>query len=352
MTWAGLLGQLAKRKLGRIRRLSNYLVGKLLFVLFKGFCFLVKPRIILTYANHLKTDGVGAQLQRIFAIRSLAHNLGFGYQHTGIRSIAIHPLDPYQTLDEMEGFVKQLNFEFVMEDSNFDYHLKFRTVEVVSLSFGVLFSCTFNAIWKPGPVLIQCVEPYAVAELDPNLYSNLQSFLPNFHSLPCQQDVIGIHYRRGVGGFSVQAGEKISRELASGYFVSVAKKIATENSHGNSKIVVFTDAPSRDGTYRPPVDQLDLWSNSQRFTEGEMQLLGLDLNQIFEQVSSDVEIVYGGDPLDVIKRLSGMSYLVLSRSSFGYVAALLNKSGAIYFPSQFWHTPKKGWKVMKESDYE
>ena len=352
MTFVGLLGRLVRRTLGRIRRISNYLIGKFLFALLKRFCFLVKPRIVLTYANHLKTDGVGAQLQRIFAIRSLAHNLGFGYQHTEIRSVAIHPLDPYQTIDEMENFVKKLNAEFAMQDSDFDHHLEYRTREVISLSFSFLFSCAFKAILKPGPILIQCVEPYAVSELDPNLYSDLRSFIPNFHATPTQQHVIGIHYRRGVGGFSVQTGEKISRELTADYFVSVANKIVSENNNGNFRLVVFTDAPSTDGTYRPPVDQLDLWKSSQRFAEGEMQLLGLDLEQIFEKASPHVDIVYGGDPLDVIKRLSGMPYLVLSRSSFGYVAALLNGSGVIFFPSKFWHTPKRGWKVMNETDYE
>ena len=64
------------------------------------------------------------------------------------------------------------------------------------------------------------------------------------------------------------------------------------------------------------------------------------------------EFAFGGDPLDVIKSLASADHLILSRSSFGYVAAILNPKGQVYFPSQFWHVPMKGWQIIRESNYE
>jgi hypothetical protein len=338
--------------LGVARRVYRIVIGAFLFKLLKTLCKFLAPKIVLTYSNRIKPDGVGAQLQRIFAIRSLSHNLGLGYHHTGINSVAIHPLDPYQTMAEMQKFVVRLNAEFHMQDSKFNPESTYEVCEISSLNFRTLLVSISKSIRSNDYILIKCVEPYAVAELDSNLYANLLTFLPNYVALTSGDQSIGIHYRRGVGGFSIQAGESVSREISAAYFTSIAQEIIKFANGKKFKIIVFTDTPAIDSAFRPPVDQLELWKNSRRFNAGEMQLIGLDLDEIFHGVSTDVEIVYGGDPLDVLKNLASVQHLVLSRSSFGYVAALLNHNGNIYFPSKFWHIPKKSWKVIREDHYE
>ena len=338
--------------LGVARRAYRIVIGAFLFKLLKTLCKFLTPKIALTYADRIKPDGVGAQLQRIFAIRSLAHNLNLGYHHTGVNAVAIHPLDPYQTLAEMQKFVVRLNTEFYMQDSKFQPGSTYEVAEVSSLNFRVLLGYIFKSIRSNQSILIKCVEPYAVAELDSNLYSNLSRFLPNYVAHASVDRSIGIHYRRGVGGLSVQMGESVSREISARYFTSIAQEITKSANGKKFRIIVFTDTPSVDSAFRPPIDQLELWKNSPRFNSGEMQLIGLDLEEIFHEVSSDVEIIYGGDPLEALKTLASVQHLVLSRSSFGYTAALLNSTGNIYFPSKFWHIPKKGWKVVRETRYE
>jgi hypothetical protein len=83
-----------------------------------------------------------------------------------------------------------------------------------------------------------------------------------------------------------------------------------------------------------------------------MHVLGLDIEEVFREISADIKVLYGGDPLDVIKSLASADHLILSRSSFGYVAAILNQEGQVYFPSQFWHAPMKSWHIIRESSYE
>ena len=341
-----------KRHLAPIHRRNKAFVGSIVFRLLRFLCLVLKPKIVLTYSNSPKADGVGAQLQRIFAIRSLVDTLSLSYKHTPIDSVAVHPLDPYQTIEEMNVFVAKLNSEFLMQDSGFDKSQNFLNYEVRVLTFKRLFLLILRSFLTRKQILVQCVEPYPIAERDPKIYSSLLKFLPNYTPVRANTKTLGIHYRRGVGGLSVQSGEKISREIDSKYFRSIAKEIIKQTNGESLKLVIYTDSPASDVIFTPPPKQTALWENSRRFNGAEMQIIGLDLNQIFEGISSSMEVVYGGDPLEVIKALASVDHLVLSRSSFGYVAGLLNSHGKIYFPSEFWHVPKIGWRIIKEVDYE
>ncbi len=326
--------------------------GVLLFKFLKVCCILVKPKIALTYLNTIKADGVGAQIQRILAIRSLSASLNLGYLHTEIKSLAIHPLDSYQNDDEMAVFLLKLNHEFRMENSGVSSVEYLRELQTHTLTFSFLFSSILKAMFSTRQTLIKVAEPYPISEFDPDLYKGILRFLPNFVLPPKTGVVVAVHYRRGVGGFAVQRGERISREMPGNYFAALAKKIIDDHQISNPKLLVFTDSPTEDALFTPPNNQSHLWTNSTRFSEGRMHVLGLDVEEVFKEISADIKVLYGGDPLDVIKNLASADYLILSRSSFGYIAAILNTKGQVYFPSQFWHVPMKSWQIIRESIYE
>jgi hypothetical protein len=220
-----------------------------------------------------------------------------------------------------------------------------RLMHSLFLSYFPVFCSRF---FKRG----RLVEPYPVSEFDPNLYRGILHFLPNFVLPPKKASIVAVHYRRGVGGFAIQQGESVSREIPGNYFAAVAKEIIDATKHPGVKLVVFTDSPTEDFVYVPPTEQSHLWTSSPNFIQGKMQVQGLDVREVFSEVSDDVEVVFGGDPLEVIKRLASADHLILSRSSFGYVAAILNSKGRVYFPSQFWHVPMKGWHVVRELGYK
>lgn len=311
-------------------------------------CVLLKPKIALTYLNTSKADGVGAQIQRILAIRSLSASLHLGYLHTEINSLAIHPLDSYQNNEEMEVFLLKLNHEFWMHNSgeNLDEALCERQTDTLTFSF--LFSCVIKAKFLNKQILIRLVEPYPICEYDPNLYQGILHLLPNFVLPPKTGVIVAVHYRRGVGGFVVQQGERLSREIAGNYFAALVKEIINKHKGSDLKVVVFTDSPTQDVVYEPLDDQNHLWVNSPRFNQGKMYVQGLDVREVFRDVSADIQVLYGGDPLEVIRRLASADHLILSRSSFGYVAAILNNKGRVYFPSQFWHVPMKDWHIVRD----
>jgi hypothetical protein len=50
------------------------------------------------------------------------------------------------------------------------------------------------------------------------------------------------------------------------------------------------------------------------------------------------------DLKDTFTALVGSDILVTSRSSFSYIAAILNDGEIYYLP--FWHKPKKNWIII------
>lgn len=53
-----------------------------------------------------------------------------------------------------------------------------------------------------------------------------------------------------------------------------------------------------------------------------------------------------GDPLDAVRAMASADVLVVAKSSFSYVAALLSSGLVIYEP--FWHAPREGWVNMEK----
>jgi len=344
--------ELLKKLLRPVKLEIGRFYGALQFKFLKLSCRLLKPKIALTYWNTSKTDGVGAQIQRVLAIRSLSSSLHLGYLHTEIKSLAIHPLDSYQNDEEMEVFLLKLNHEFWMKNSEKSFAKNLREIEINTLTFSFLFSCVLKSVFSKWQFLIKLVEPYPISEHDPHLYIGIRQYLPNFILHPKTGVVVAVHYRRGVGGFAVQRGERISREIPGVYFARLTKEIIDAHQSTEIKLLVFTDSPTEDVTFTPPSSQSHLWTNSTSFSEGKMHVVGLDIKEVFRGIPVDVKVLYGGDPLEVLKILASADHLVLSRSSFGYVAAILNDKGKVYFPSKFWHAPMKNWRIIRESIYE
>jgi hypothetical protein len=56
------------------------------------------------------------------------------------------------------------------------------------------------------------------------------------------------------------------------------------------------------------------------------------------------ELHLNGDPLDALQNMISSDILVMSKSSFSYVAALMHPGPVIYEP--FWHRPMSHWHIM------
>lgn len=336
-------------KASNLRHLLRNFAGGLKFRLLRVACLILNPKIALTYDASVKPDGVGAQLQRILAIRSLAKNLNISYLHTPISSVAIHPLDPYQTQEEMKEFLDRLNSKFYMASDQLIEKSENFKMERPALTFPLLAGAIIRSFVKRKMIFISCAEPYSVSEFDLKKFDGISEFLPNFAGAENENFKIAIHIRWGVGGMAIQKGEKISRQITLDYYVKLLESILLGVKGDSISVTIFTDAPSKDVEFRIPSGQKDLWENSTSVNGDTMSVIGLDVENHFSRLGIEPQIVRGGDPLWAITEMANSDVLIMSRSSFSYVAGILNEGQGVYYPSSFWHKPLKNWHVMRES---
>jgi hypothetical protein len=64
--------------------------------------------------------------------------------------------------------------------------------------------------------------------------------------------------------------------------------------------------------------------------------------------SEGYEVYEGGSETEVWQTIVTADIVILSRSSFGMIPALVAKGKVIYTP--FWHYPIRGWDVVRDPD--
>ena len=320
-----------------LRRWSQiqYLFLKLVYKAFS-------PRIALTYDAISKQDGLGAQLQRILAIYSLSVDLRVSYIHTGLVDVAVHPLDSFKKKNEVNFFLKKVNRIFFIETMEAHSFVNARTYLIHSLSNLTLLAFLAKSLHSKNPIVLKITEPYKCSDLFPSMYEGVGSNLPFLNLDPIDKSTIGIHYRRGFGNFDIQKGEGSSRELEIATIVQKCNQIISDNNDISS-VCIFTDAVTSDSIFSPPVHQRSLWLTNENFNGENLVSKGIDVHSSFSSLNVPFTVVSGGDPLDSLISMAHFDVLILSRSSFGYVSALLTTRKQVWLPEDFWHPPLRSW---------
>jgi hypothetical protein len=313
-------------------------------------------KITLSYNEKAVSDGFGAQLHRVFSLANVANAFGFSFEKPKLESLTIHPLDKYKTMKEMRDYLDQINPMLFQGEYFGNKLMADRNFQVESLKLNFLFFLLVRSLFSRKKIRILCCDAHSVSDCFVNNYkAALRQFFPTllaWNETSKSKTEIVVHYRRGPGEFAVYPGQKISRELKIEYYLESISRIL-EASKFPLRIVVFTDAPKEKIAFRPPIHQAKLWEGSPGFSNGEVTYFGSDIEKyLFEELShkknlSDILILRESDPLSMIRRMSQARYLIISRSSLSYVAGLINLSGEIHYPPEFWHPKLRHWKFMR-----
>ena len=336
----------------RLRRVARKIIARSLDIPTFAITRIFGSHLTITYDNSAKKDGLGAQIQRVLAINALAKLLHISYFHSGLKDVAVHPLDPYQKPDEYFAFIKDVN-DFIQLPSDSPVELSissdFAAKRRIKSRYS-LVSAVFTSWWNKADTLYFLTEPYFIVDSWPSAYGNcvtqlfsgrLSQFFDSY------SDEIVIHYRWGVGGMAIQNGEKYPRELPIEYFTKVLDVIIQLNNNKKfERITILTDAPESEVVYEPPDDQIELWEGSPGFSNGQMFVKGANFFNIFNEYAEFIEVVRGGSALEAIKRMASARILIQGKSSLSYVAGLLNTTGDIYYPPNFWHPKMSKWKQL------
>jgi hypothetical protein len=106
---------------------------------------------------------------------------------------------------------------------------------------------------------------------------------------------------------------------------------------------LYTEVPSKTFVVTPGHHGIDNRVTVDTVVDPQMNLV-----DEFEEIPNLRKFI-NGDPIKALEGMCTADVLIMSRSSFSYVAAILSKQGIIiYHP--FWHSPLPEWVIATENN--
>jgi len=327
-----------KRKGTRLYMRLSLRVLRLLFFIFPGS----RRRISIGYLtqNPRHMDGLGAQLQRVIAVRGLAAYWGLSSWQPKIQKIAIHPLDGLDSNSSVAEYIQSVNV--LIDGKVLKSEEKIHYLE--NPGFFAILLVFLRTIVRRDHINLMLSLPFRFVDSLPDIYSlgayNYRERLKQHITLK-RAPGIAIHNRWATGSGVIQPGQNVSRSVSLDRFKSVLERRFKTLIFDD--LLLFTDAPSEAIRFVPDSKAQESWTETAGFDFRGIDILGQSKQEI-DLVFPDASIVRGGNPLETLANLSVAKTIVLSNSSFGYVAAILSSNSEVLIPKEFWHPPLKGWK--------
>jgi hypothetical protein len=291
------------------------------------------PHVAVTYANDKMQDGAGAQLQRMYGIYALSRALGVAYVHSPIEHLGYHGLLALENNAPSSGLLAECNRVFHIPS---DIELPETRVihEMQDADAGAIEAIKHAGSDGTNFHLIRICLPYPVTDRDPEAYRCVKALSP-FPYRGSEVFRLAIHVRRGE-----QYALGSDRMLPNSYYVSCALRFqAILKSLGVPFVCeLYTEVATKQFEVTPQHHGI-----SGRISHNVAY--GPDMNHLedFDAVPN-LERYINTDPVETLGRMATADALILSRSSYSYVAALLSQNGiVVYYP--FWHSAMKEWLI-------
>jgi hypothetical protein len=295
--------------------------------------------LVLTYDNEAMIDGAGAQLQRIYGTYAISRLLGVSYLHSPLAKVGYQGLSALQANAADPDYHHVFNKVFSLPsdvDPSASAVAGMPTLRLPNIS---LKEAEELIAWTGGrdagrPTLGRLAMPYGIADQFPDSYGACRQQSP--FTAPARDGRplrVALHVRRGE-----QIVLDADRMLPNRYYVGVARRVADalETLGLEYEIELWTEVPTGDFV----VGLYDHGING-RLAEPfavRAEMYGLEE---FNELPNLVHRI-NGRAIDCLEGLATADVLVMSRSSFSYVAAILNRSGVVlYHP--FWHSGMSAW---------
>lgn len=292
-------------------------------------------------------DGMAAQCQRRIALYSLTNFLNLNFCSTKIDDIIIAPTDDIKSQSQRSRYIKDVNTFFDFQNSPLPNSYKKYKVDL--LTSAKIFFFLLISIYSKSKIMLVVRNPYPVVDLVPNIYINYKKvFQEKFSQIresKRQKIKIAIHYRYPLS--ATKNPDSVDRHVSPQRIVDALIKFVPDFilNRKDYVLIICTDAPSKTGVYKPPRDQIDDFKIRGILQKEKIYFEKRNLlNTEFKLLSPD-KIIYGGNPLEAFKILLTSDYLFSGKSSFSYLAGILNKSQNVFIENNFWHSKLPGWKT-------
>jgi hypothetical protein len=189
---------------------------------------------------------------------------------------------------------------------------------------------------KPG--LVRLMLPHGIADQFPDCYDACKRISPFASAHRDGRALrVAVHVRRGE-----QVVLKSDRLLPNAYYVSVANNVAgvLDALELEYEIELWTEVPTKEFTVYPNDHGIfDRLAGPARITPEMYRLDDFDVLPNLVHCINDKAV-------DCLRGLATADILIMSKSSFSYVAAILNRNGIVmYHP--FWHRAPSSWMTMQ-----
>ena len=319
--------------------------------------------VFLTYANEITPDGAGAQLHRIYGIYCLSRLLGTKYLHSPLNDVYYQGLEAFQNQEKDPTFIDTFNRKFALPSDRtttaapssvllpslpvgsleralgLRYGGRRKQLSPIRLSkFGRLV-----AQWSKAnaETVVRIGAPHALMDRYAQGYEVCKSLSPFKQQARNEALRIALHVRRGELMFV-----NSERLIDNRYYISIAQEVTSALAREQIpfELELHSELLQKDAAVRP---------DDPAFKGRISELLQLRPEQ---DPFADFAVFPGlqryiNEPaMTCIERLATADILVMSKSSFSYLAAILNVSGIVlYHP--FWHYPPDDWIVTQPSGH-
>lgn len=304
------------------------------------------PHLYLTYDNTKKTDGIGAQLQRIFGIYSVSRKFRVRYIHSPVRNTLEELAHNVSSESSMQKMLEEVNSKFYFPSS--DLHEKVKIDYVHNLTILNLLRNILKATFGQHSILLRVCLPFGIMDKHPNWYDYAGSAIRSNQQVGKQSlsYTIVVHVRYGYQPIVGKNEASSPRFLPLTYYPESIKEILRrEKLPLDSKILVHTDIPRKGGKWRPFQESKisELSSIGYEFKDSYLDFNGIDLKSEYFSEFPNLSVKHCAPLIETLDEMMNAKILLMSRSSFSYIAGVVNQR-TVYIPRSHGHGKMSRWK--------
>jgi hypothetical protein len=293
--------------------------------------------VAVTY-DQTPTDGVGSQLQRIYALYAMSRALHIKYVHSPIGHVGYQGFVPLLTGHNDPAFETRYNAFFALPSDAFDLEACER-IRIPYVNHNHVARYQEHAARTGRPVLLRTIDPFHYTDDHPEACQVLRSVSPYRGYRPAGPIRVCIHLRWGDNRVPGRR-DLDDRLLPTSYYLRAAGTVLEALRRQGAPFVVrlHTEVPPARYTLHSDMSGLYFPLDAPVTVDPA----GYSLEE-FETLPN-LQTVVNVEPLAVLDDCARADVLLLSLSSLGQVGGWLNPHGLVIY-APWWHPPLPGWLV-------
>jgi len=314
--------------------------------------------VCLSYNNLKSKDGIGAQVIRIIDVYSLSKHFKMGFVDSPILQFDSNPGDNLNTSEDKMIFISELNEFLNLKDHScnkthrvreLNYYRLFRLPGALSLFF--ILKKILSYFMRSHELLI-VNNPYSLTSRYPNIRSHfIQS--SKIRTLNLHNDGIcriHVHIRRGLISKNILS----NRFIPTSWYLSLLLPIQAilDSCEVKYEFTIHTDVHKGNIQWSPS----GVSAESMMYLQDGGNKMNKDSNFTLDYEDFNItlsglkvmKIVTELNPLESWKIMQEADILVIGKSSFSFVGALLNKSAQVISPLGFYAGPRD-WTYVDDT---